>query len=89
MTALHSHPHVRHPGRPTPGAGYGDAPRRDYGGGYGCLAPGEYFADYLADNMLNNGFSPDSNIRSAKWGTSSACSVSLTCPSEREAGGPA
>ncbi|MFD9590681.1 hypothetical protein ACFWBM_39035 [Streptomyces sp. NPDC059980] len=42
-------------------------------GSYGCLAPGELYADYLGDNTFTNGASMDRNIMASQWVTASAC----------------
>ncbi|WP_307535291.1 hypothetical protein [Streptomyces sp. V3I8] len=41
---------------------------------YGCLAPGEKYADSLADNTYSGGsYSMDDSIASHAWVTASAC----------------
>ncbi|MBT3154276.1 hypothetical protein HTV45_25960 [Streptomyces sp. CHD11] len=49
-----------------------------FGGGHGCLAPGELYADNLTDNRLTSGVSANDTISSHKWVASSACGALLT-----------
>ncbi|MFC9292298.1 hypothetical protein [Streptomyces sp. NPDC057052] len=51
---------------------------QNYGGGYTCLSPNEYFADNLTDNTFTNGSVVNNNIRSHKWVTSGSCARWLT-----------
>ncbi|MDN3265788.1 peptidase inhibitor family I36 protein [Streptomyces sp. CSDS2] len=49
----------------------------NYGGGHGCLKPGELYADNLTDNRLSNGVGANDTISSHQWVTSSDCTTFL------------
>ncbi|MGC9535326.1 hypothetical protein [Streptomyces sp. UG1] len=48
----------------------------NYGGGYACLAPGEYYADNLSDNSFTGDYPANNNISSHRW--VNGCSNLLT-----------
>ncbi|UUU26152.1 peptidase inhibitor family I36 protein [Streptomyces sp. DSM 40750] len=49
-----------------------------YGGGHGCLAPGELYVADLAYNRFNDGTSADNRISAHRWVNRSFCSTLWT-----------
>ncbi|MFG2957659.1 hypothetical protein ACGF5O_28575 [Streptomyces sp. NPDC048291] len=47
----------------------------NYGGGYGCLKPGELYVDDLTRDHFTDGHPMNDNIMSHQWVTESACAA--------------